>query len=855
MPARTDPARRRLALLIACTEYGDEMLVQLPASGQDVDALGAVLGDPLIGGFEVEVLLNKTSGAVGEGINEFIADLVPDDELLIYLSCHGVLDGSGRLYYAAVNTRLKVLPSTAVAASWLNERLEDCRAQSQILMLDCCHSGAFDGYSKGNSELQLGERFRSRGRGRVVMTASGSTEFAYSEHAITGETVRSVFTSAVIDGLSTGDADRDEDGLITTQDLFRYVEAKVHAAEPRQVPRLWTYNARGDLVVAYSVRGVPQPDPLPADLRAALASSRPRVREAGVVELAHFLDSADEIGAVAGRDALQTVADSDDQPISDLARAVLAAPAGAASEYVLAHRARAGQPARTAPVPEVAAPEVNATAEVANAGAMAEASAGSDTGAGPAPEAAPPEVQRLPPVTVEPDSAPPLFRDQLAMRAAGRATLSVLLVMLAFTPFGTLGDLGGPAVVSIMFGLSVLGLLITARLRPARSIDTFASGWNFAWFAALSVFLVVANGQADRQYASNSMAAPGGGLTITTTARSGFIGLLVFLAAGNALAAALAFARSSKRRRNAAMTKLAELSGLIAAGCAILIVSELHPGQASWAYQKGVLQWGSTAVLFVAALVCLPSSVLSLTRDIGVLPARYWRETRVQAAGYELSGLLTLILALCLVEDFHDGGTIGLAFQFAIVVAIARLLFARLQWLGNLTAAVAAIFNALWIPVFTFSVTRDFTGGLWSVIDNHFAVLLLGVIANAGFALAVFWQKLHADTNSQLASWSEEPVSSYWLAAQLLVVAGLGFAVAANARTNTEVALQGYGPANLLFQVSACLLVTAALASFAAATVVAIRRRYTYEHLMPELTAASVVPGSGQGQPGIAPTT
>jgi Uncharacterized protein containing caspase domain len=112
---------------------------------------------------------------VQEGIEEFCSGRQPDDQLLVYLSCHGLLDGNGRLYYAAADTRQQSLAATAVSAAWLTERLDDCRARSQILVLDCCHSGAFARGTKGDrdSVLDLKQRFQPTGRGRVVLTAPG----------------------------------------------------------------------------------------------------------------------------------------------------------------------------------------------------------------------------------------------------------------------------------------------------------------------------------------------------------------------------------------------------------------------------------------------------------------------------------------------------------------------------------------------------------------------------------------------------------------------------------------------------------------------------------------------------------
>src|SRR5512142_487796 len=152
MPARAEQGRR-LALVVASSDYRDPALRQLRAPGHDAADLAAVLGDPAIGTFEVRALINAPSEQLLRGIARFCQQAGPGDLVLVYLSCHGVLDSRGRLYYATIDTERALLSATAVAAQWLNDQLDDCRARRQILLLDCCHSGAFAKGGKGDDGL------------------------------------------------------------------------------------------------------------------------------------------------------------------------------------------------------------------------------------------------------------------------------------------------------------------------------------------------------------------------------------------------------------------------------------------------------------------------------------------------------------------------------------------------------------------------------------------------------------------------------------------------------------------------------------------------------------------------------
>ena len=339
MPA-PDEQGRRLALIIASSDYQDPALQRLRAPGRDASDLAEVLRDPAIGTFDVRTLINTPNGQLQRGIARFCHQAGPGDLVLFYLSCHGVLDDRGRLYYATIDTERVVLSATAVAAQWLNDQLEDCRARRQILLLDCCHSGAFAKGSKGDDVLALKERFS--GRGKVVLTASGATEYSFEGATPVGEDVRSVFTRAVVDGLRTGQADRDKDGLITVEDLYHYVFDTVRAAEPRQTPELWAFGAEGDLLVAHSPRGpIIEPAPLPEDLRLTLENSRPVVRESGVKVLADLLDHGEPGLALTARLTLQRISEEDLPRIAALARAAHDAGHGQAVTQLEAHeRAR-----------------------------------------------------------------------------------------------------------------------------------------------------------------------------------------------------------------------------------------------------------------------------------------------------------------------------------------------------------------------------------------------------------------------------------------------------------------------------------------------------------------------------------
>ena len=247
MPTTAEPGGgRRIALVVATGSYADATLARLRAPGRDASGLAEVLRDDEIGGFSVETVLDAPADVLRRRVARFCAQGAPSDLALVYLSCHGVLDDRGRLYYATTDTDRALLSATAIPAAWLNEQLEDCRCRRQILMLDCCHSGAFAKGAKGEGGLALRERFE--GRGRVVLTASRGTEYSFEGGEVHGDGVSSVFTGVLVEGLRSGDADRDRDGLVTVGELYDYAYEAVRSRDGRQNPTLWTYGAEGDML-------------------------------------------------------------------------------------------------------------------------------------------------------------------------------------------------------------------------------------------------------------------------------------------------------------------------------------------------------------------------------------------------------------------------------------------------------------------------------------------------------------------------------------------------------------------------------------------------------------------------------
>ena len=375
---------RRTALLIGTKVYDDPTFAALRAPDADLEAFAEVLRDPAICAFDqVTVMKDPPHWDVHMAISRFFYEARRDDLLLLYFTGHGMVDANGRLFLCLRNTQKELLRATAVPARLVSDEMDTCKSQRQVLILDCCHAGAFVRGTKdagGGVGASVGTKaaFEGNGKGRVVLAASDATQFAFEGDQVLGESQASLFTRYLTEGLRTGLADADGSGETSVDELFDYAYDRVTRSNPNQTPAKWTYKQQGEIVLARNPHPVPLRELIQPGLVESLAPDRPRlVREAAVRELRARLEDSRPGVVLAAREILEGLRDDDSRSI-----AALASDALVATEAVPASEA--------APVSEAARPsEVSiAPTAVASVRASTVPSAGV--------EMAPPFRRRIP---------------------------------------------------------------------------------------------------------------------------------------------------------------------------------------------------------------------------------------------------------------------------------------------------------------------------------------------------------------------------------------------------------------------------------------------------------------------------
>lgn len=242
----------RHALLIGNGAYKDGKITSLASPVPDSKHLAKILRSADIGGYAVETICDAPALNLRKAIEDFFRCRSPTDSAVLYISGHGFKDADGKLFFAAKDTEIDYLSSTAIPAQFVHEHASRSLAARKVIIIDSCYSGAFfKGMNLKSDGLKIGadDLGASEGRGIAIITASSSVQVA-AEDTLNGST-QSVFTRYLTEGLLTGAADSHRTGSITLEDLFYYVREKIRGEKTGQEPVLFNH-LNGAMVFAKS---------------------------------------------------------------------------------------------------------------------------------------------------------------------------------------------------------------------------------------------------------------------------------------------------------------------------------------------------------------------------------------------------------------------------------------------------------------------------------------------------------------------------------------------------------------------------------------------------------------------------
>jgi hypothetical protein len=157
----------------------------------------------------------------------FLIEAQPENTVLVYFSGHGTTDSKGLLYLCLPGTDIGTLQSTAIPVQRIAGLASRSRARHVLVWLDCCVGG-----TAGRSFSA--EHALDKGVGKDValtLYCAANDRSAFEREGF----ANSDFTHFLLDGIRTGYADLDNDGVISEDELFAYVASNIsvlHGAAP-----------------------------------------------------------------------------------------------------------------------------------------------------------------------------------------------------------------------------------------------------------------------------------------------------------------------------------------------------------------------------------------------------------------------------------------------------------------------------------------------------------------------------------------------------------------------------------------------------------------------------------------------
>lgn len=196
-----------------------------------------------------------------------------DDQLIVYFSCHGLLDEKLDYYLAMHDVDFNDPSMKGLPYDEIENMLDKSICRNRLVLIDACHSGELDkdevdisgntdhvvkntksgglaikpkaGLKNSFAYMQALFADVSKGSGAVVISAAAGSEFALES----GEWNNGVFTYAMLNGIKSGSADFNKDGVVSISELKSHVIQQVAIlTKGAQVPTVRKENYYNDFI-------------------------------------------------------------------------------------------------------------------------------------------------------------------------------------------------------------------------------------------------------------------------------------------------------------------------------------------------------------------------------------------------------------------------------------------------------------------------------------------------------------------------------------------------------------------------------------------------------------------------------
>lgn len=113
-----------------------------------------------------------TAKSIIDELKSFFAQATPNDQIMIFLAGHGVLDSNNNYYYAPHDMDFEKVSNYGVSFAAITESLQKSPAANKLLIMDTCHSGKTIDLDSNSSNTTSEKQHDTGSRGSRVMVGT-----------------------------------------------------------------------------------------------------------------------------------------------------------------------------------------------------------------------------------------------------------------------------------------------------------------------------------------------------------------------------------------------------------------------------------------------------------------------------------------------------------------------------------------------------------------------------------------------------------------------------------------------------------------------------------------------------------
>jgi WD40 repeat protein len=234
LPVASTPTVSLYALVVGVAKFKDPKINPLSWAAKDARDFAAALKQQsrLYRKVEVKLLTGEEadSGAILDGLAWLERQAAPGDTGVVFLAGHGVTDAGGDYYYVPYNAKLEEvagvpLPTrgSSVPGSEIGRALKQL-AGNALFFFDTSHSGQGTGTTfRGATDYNKLINEIAGSANAIVLASSAGAEVSQERD----EWQQGAFTKALLEGLAGAAGIHPKDGIVTIDELNRYVKERV----------------------------------------------------------------------------------------------------------------------------------------------------------------------------------------------------------------------------------------------------------------------------------------------------------------------------------------------------------------------------------------------------------------------------------------------------------------------------------------------------------------------------------------------------------------------------------------------------------------------------------------------------